>query len=122
MRTPITTLKTPRLDYMWYKPTIPGVPQANFRIAAAANVKLTPGKYVLRTISDDAIRVWVDDKLVIDSNAAVKSAWDESLKMVDTGFYAPPDKAGRLRILPGMIEDKGGLDGFFAVHLVRKAD
>jgi 16S rRNA (cytosine967-C5)-methyltransferase len=33
-----------------------------------------------------------------------------------------PDKAGRLRILPGMIEDKGGLDGFFAVHLVRKAD
>ena len=30
-----------------------------------------------------------------------------------------PDKKGRLRILPGMIEDKGGLDGFFAVHLVR---
>jgi 16S rRNA (cytosine967-C5)-methyltransferase len=33
-----------------------------------------------------------------------------------------PDKAGRLRILPGMIEDKGGLDGFFAAHLVRKSD
>ena len=33
-----------------------------------------------------------------------------------------PDKAGRLRILPGMIEDKGGLDGFFAVHLVRRGD
>jgi 16S rRNA (cytosine967-C5)-methyltransferase len=31
----------------------------------------------------------------------------------------PPDKKGRLRVLPGMIEDKGGLDGFFAVHLVR---
>jgi 16S rRNA (cytosine967-C5)-methyltransferase len=30
-----------------------------------------------------------------------------------------PDKKGRLRILPGMIEDKGGLDGFFAAHLVR---
>jgi len=30
-----------------------------------------------------------------------------------------PDQKGRLRILPGMIEDKGGLDGFFAVHLVR---
>jgi len=30
-----------------------------------------------------------------------------------------PDQRGRLRILPGMIEDKGGLDGFFAVHLVR---
>jgi 16S rRNA (cytosine967-C5)-methyltransferase len=33
-----------------------------------------------------------------------------------------PDKAGRLRILPSMIEDKGGLDGFFAAHLVRKSD
>ena len=30
-----------------------------------------------------------------------------------------PDAKGRLRILPGMIEDQGGLDGFFAVHLVR---
>lgn len=66
-RTPITTLGTPRLDYMWYRPTVPGVPQANFRVAATADVKLGPGKYVLRTISDDAIRVWVDDKLVIDN-------------------------------------------------------
>ena len=33
-----------------------------------------------------------------------------------------PDKKGRLRILPGMIEDKGGLDGFFAAHLVRGGD
>ena len=66
-RTPITTLITPRLDYMWYRPTIQGVPQANFRIAATADVKLGPGKYVLRTISDDGIRVWVDDNLVIDN-------------------------------------------------------
>nr|MDQ3074854.1 RsmB/NOP family class I SAM-dependent RNA methyltransferase [Pseudomonadota bacterium] len=33
-----------------------------------------------------------------------------------------PDARGRLRILPGMIEDKGGLDGFFAVHLVRSGE
>ncbi len=30
-----------------------------------------------------------------------------------------PDAKGRLRILPGMIEERGGLDGFFAAHLVR---
>jgi parallel beta-helix repeat protein len=66
-RMPITTLSAARLDYMWYRPTVPGVPQANFRVAAAADVKLSPGKYVLRTISDDAIRVWVDDELVIDN-------------------------------------------------------
>ncbi len=33
-----------------------------------------------------------------------------------------PDARGRLRIVPGMIEDQGGLDGFFAAHLVRNDD
>jgi hypothetical protein len=66
-RTPITAHHAPRLDYMWYRPTVPGVPQANFRISATAVVTLGAGKYALRTISDDAIRVWVDDRLVIDN-------------------------------------------------------
>jgi parallel beta-helix repeat protein len=66
-RTAITAVDTPRLDYMWYRPAVSGVPQSNFRIAATASVTLAPGKYVLRTISDDAIRVWVDEKLVIDN-------------------------------------------------------
>jgi parallel beta-helix repeat protein len=66
-RTPIKTLETPRLDYMWYTPTVAGVPQSNFRIAATSDVKLAPGKYILRAISDDAVRVWVDDSLVIDN-------------------------------------------------------
>ncbi len=66
-RTPITTVETPRLDYMWYRPTVPNVPQANFRIAATTDVNLGPGRYVVRTISDDAVRLWVDDRLVIDN-------------------------------------------------------
>lgn len=66
-RTPITTQDAPRLDYMWYRPTVPKVPQANFRISATASVTLGAGRYSLRTISDDAIRVWVDDRLVIDN-------------------------------------------------------
>jgi 16S rRNA (cytosine967-C5)-methyltransferase len=32
-----------------------------------------------------------------------------------------PHPKGWLRILPGMIEDQGGLDGFFTAHLVRTA-
>jgi 16S rRNA (cytosine967-C5)-methyltransferase len=44
---------------------------------------------------------------------------EPALQVVDG---VTPDKKGRLRILPGMIEDKGGLDGFFAVHLVRHAE
>jgi 16S rRNA (cytosine967-C5)-methyltransferase len=36
--------------------------------------------------------------------------------------FAPPDDVGRVRILPGLLEDQGGLDGFFAARLVRAGD
>ncbi|HEX6575008.1 MAG TPA: NosD domain-containing protein [Gemmatimonadaceae bacterium] len=67
-RTPLATVKTPRLDYTWYRPQIAGLPQSNFRMEARTEVNLRPGSsYEIRTISDDAMRVWVDDKLVIDN-------------------------------------------------------
>jgi hypothetical protein len=51
---------------MWYRPTIAGVPQAKWALEATSAVTLSPGTYTLRTISDDAVRVWVDGKLAID--------------------------------------------------------
>ena len=30
-----------------------------------------------------------------------------------------PHRSGWLRVLPGMLEAEGGLDGFFTAHLVR---
>jgi hypothetical protein len=65
--TPTVSRQAPRLDYLWYRPTIAGVPQDRFAIAASGTVTLAPGEYTLRTISDDGVRVWVDDRLVIDS-------------------------------------------------------
>jgi 16S rRNA (cytosine967-C5)-methyltransferase len=35
--------------------------------------------------------------------------------------FVTPDDAGRVRILPGVLEAEGGLDGFFMVRLVRGA-
>ena len=32
-----------------------------------------------------------------------------------------PNPRGWLRVVPGMLEDQGGLDGFFTAHLVRRA-
>ena len=64
---PMLTRQIPRLDYMWYRPTIAGVPQERFAIEARGSVTLGPGRYTLRTISDDGVRVWVDGRLVIDS-------------------------------------------------------
>ena len=36
--------------------------------------------------------------------------------------FVTPDASGRVRILPGLLEAEGGLDGFFAARLVRERD
>jgi parallel beta-helix repeat protein len=69
----------PRLDIMWYRPTIRELPQARFAFEATSTVNLPAGEYTLRTISDDGIRVWVDGRLVIDN-------WDLHGSEID---YAP---------------------------------
>jgi 16S rRNA (cytosine967-C5)-methyltransferase len=40
----------------------------------------------------------------------------------DLPGFVTPDAAGQVRILPGILEEQGGLDGFFAARLVRAAD
>jgi nitrous oxidase accessory protein NosD len=63
---PLATLDTNRLDLTWYAPPRKAIPQANVLTLATADVHLAPGRYLLRTISDDAVRVFVDDRLVLD--------------------------------------------------------
>lgn len=63
---PVLSLKSGRLDYMWYRPRAAGWPQERAGVSATTTVQLPPGSYTLRTISDDGIRVFVDDQLVID--------------------------------------------------------
>jgi parallel beta-helix repeat protein len=65
--TPVVTRQASRLDYLWYRPTISGLPQARFAVVATGAVVLGAGQYTLRTISDDGVRVWVDGRLVIDA-------------------------------------------------------
>ncbi len=64
--TPVAQRKESRIDYMWFRPTVPGLPQSKFLTDATATVNLPAGEYTIRTISDDAVRVWVDNELVID--------------------------------------------------------
>ncbi|MFI5279864.1 MAG: NosD domain-containing protein [Gemmatimonadales bacterium] len=67
-----------RLDYEWYRPALAGVPQAHFALEATASINLAPGTWTLRTISDDAVRVWVDGALVIDDWAPHESVVDNA--------------------------------------------
>ena len=63
---PLATQRLSRLDVEGYGRLIPGVPAERFALEATGTVALTPGTYTLRTISDDAMRVWVDGTLKID--------------------------------------------------------
>jgi hypothetical protein len=63
---PVLSLATSRLDYVWYRPRVAGWPPERVGVVATTSVTLPGGSYALRTISDDGIRVFVDDTLVID--------------------------------------------------------
>ncbi|MES2124229.1 MAG: NosD domain-containing protein, partial [Gemmatimonadota bacterium] len=59
-------LDTARLDLTWYTPPRKQIPQANLLTEGTAEVTLEPGAYVMRSISDDAVRVYLDGRLLID--------------------------------------------------------
>jgi Periplasmic copper-binding protein (NosD)/PA14 domain len=58
-----------RLDLMWYRaPSMFSfLPRDHWGLEATSAVTLPPGAYSIRTISDDAVRVWIDSTLAIDN-------------------------------------------------------
>jgi parallel beta-helix repeat protein len=72
-----------KLDFLWYRPPagFQWLPQDRWSLTATGSVTLeaSTDKYSIRTISDDAIRVWIDGTLVIDN-------WTPHESQVD---YAP---------------------------------
>jgi hypothetical protein len=71
---PLLERRAPRLDLLWYRPAIAGIPPARWALEASGVVDLPPGSYSLRAISDDAVRVWVDGALAIDDWTPHESA------------------------------------------------
>ena len=74
---------------MWSRPAIAGVPAAKWAAVATTAFVLDSGTYTLRTISDDGVRVWLDDRLVIDD-------WKPHESRVDTAPIAPGRHALRV--------------------------
>jgi nitrous oxidase accessory protein NosD len=73
---PIKTQTVDRLDYLSSRGIADGLPNDNVALVAEAVVELPKGEFTLRTISDDGVRAYVDDKLVIDR-------WDVHESVVD---------------------------------------
>ncbi len=63
--TPFMSRREARLDYQWYRPRF-GLPQDRWALDARATVDVPDGAHSLRVISDDAARVWVDGRLVME--------------------------------------------------------
>jgi parallel beta-helix repeat protein len=74
---PAFRISLPRLDVEWYRPAVAGIPQERWALEATTGVTLPTQPMLLRAISDDGIRVWVDGILVIDHWTAHESAVDE---------------------------------------------
>jgi parallel beta-helix repeat protein len=87
--TPASSFERLRLDMMWSRPAIAGVPAARWAAVATTTFALDSGTYTLRTISDDGVRVWVDDKLAIDD-------WIPHESRVDNAPVAPGRHALRV--------------------------
>jgi hypothetical protein len=64
--TPVAERTATRLDWLWSRPRDRAIPAEKMAMDATGVIELAPGRYTLRTLSDDAVRVWVDGQLVID--------------------------------------------------------
>jgi parallel beta-helix repeat protein len=78
---PALVERVARLDFINGRALRPGLPQDGVALVAEGRVTLPPGDYVLRAISDDGLRVWIDGRLVIDN-------WDVHGSEIDTAAIA----------------------------------
>jgi hypothetical protein len=74
--TPVTTETRDRLDYMSGGAIAEGLPRDRVALVAEAQIDLPPGSYTLRTISDDGVRVWMDEERIVDRWTPHESAID----------------------------------------------
>ena len=83
-----------------------GVPVNDVALVAEADAVLPDGEFVLRAISDDGVRVWVDGKLAIDNWTPHESVVDEA-----------PIRGGRHRLRVEYFERTGFAE--FRVEIVK---
>lgn len=78
-KVPVVTRRDSIIDWVWSKSRLPSVPDQRFVVMADGTVELPKNaEYEVIAISDDGIRVWVDDQLVIDRWAAHESVVDRA--------------------------------------------
>lgn len=96
---PFKTEKVSKLDYAWWGGIKAGEQQhTQFLTLAEGDAELEPGTYEISVTWDDAVRVYIDDKLVLDEWNPASYKFDES-----------PNKKIRIKL--------GGLHHFRVEHV-----
>jgi hypothetical protein len=91
---PLKTEILPRLDVLSGGAIGPNLPANRVALRAEGLVQLPQGLYEIAVISDDGVRVWIDDRLVIDRWNVHESEVD---RLPLTGGRAGRERSGALR-------------------------
>jgi nitrous oxidase accessory protein NosD len=75
---PASLGRTERLHYLTSRALAEGLPNNHVALSATTEVDVPAGAYNLQVISDEGVRVWVDDRLVVDRWAPHESAVDRA--------------------------------------------
>lgn len=76
--TPASLGRTERLQFLTARSLADGLPPNFVALSATADVDVPAGAFDLQVISDEGVRVWVDDKLVVDRWMPHESAVDRA--------------------------------------------
>jgi hypothetical protein len=64
---PLATRQQSELYSAWWGSPAPGVPEDGFATKASTEFDITPGIYTFELTSDDGVRMYLDDQLVVDN-------------------------------------------------------
>ncbi len=99
---PVKSEQTKKIDYTWWGEIGKQLPADSFAIVVTGTVDVEMGLYELRVTADDLVKVFVDDKPVIDFWDVSKYKYDE-----DTYHHAAVQLNGKHTIRIEQVENNG---------------
>ncbi len=99
---PVKSEQTKKIDYTWWGAIDKNLPADSFAIVATGTVKVDEGMYILSVTADDIVKVFVDNRLVIDFWDVSKYKYDE-----DTHHQATVKLNGKHTIRIEQVENTG---------------
>ncbi|MEO7307360.1 MAG: right-handed parallel beta-helix repeat-containing protein [Ferruginibacter sp.] len=109
--TPLKTEQAKKIDYTWWGAIGKNLPADSFATVATGMVEVEKGTYKISVTADDIVKVFVDDKLIIDFWDVSKYKYDE-----DTHHEASVKLNGKHNIRIEQAENAGYATLIFKIN------